>query len=118
MYYAILGDGTNEEYEEIESLIQERIKIRESIELELKDYLENLKESNGHFVFALSPFIKMEYLLTGALRKNTWKNCEDCELSNIGLYYDCLYRSTRCKDFTDLLLRQKGRIENFLIAQM
>ncbi|MDT0691552.1 hypothetical protein RM549_17305 [Salegentibacter sp. F188] len=118
MYYAIIGDGTSEEYVEVKVLLQERVKIRENIKIELKDYLEKIKEHNRHFVFALAPFIKTEYLLTAALRKATWGNCEDCELSNVSLYYDCLYKNTKNKDFIDLLLRQKGKIENYLIAQM
>lgn len=118
MYYSLIGNNTGKEHLKNKEILESRISIREDITLELKGYLNTLREHKRNTVLALSPLVKLEYLLVAASRKASWENCEDCELSNVSLYYDCLYGSGSCKDFTDLILTQKGRIENYLIAQM
>ncbi|MDT0650370.1 hypothetical protein [Autumnicola edwardsiae] len=123
MYYSISEDHKGSDHLEYTGILNKRIAIREDIKRELKEYFSILKESNGNkvkksIILALSPFVKLEYAMTASLRRPTWENCETCELSNVSLYYDCLYRNSSSRNFTDLLLKQKGRIEEYLIAQM
>ncbi len=106
-----------------EKTIAMRKGLRESIKFELEEciegsYFANKKcPLNQTSISCLLSFVKMDTLLQNffSFAPSEWDKCYNCELENIGQYYNLLYTENLPHNITDLLLGQKEKIENYLI---
>ncbi|MDT0678255.1 hypothetical protein [Autumnicola musiva] len=117
MYYRMLEESKSKSLFE-DTIIKERIGIREAIKQELLKWEENSPESHRWLIYMQEPFVASEYKLSHWLRKLTYEHCYNSELANVNLYYDCIYTSSNSRKTNDLLIAQKNKIEKYLIAEI
>ncbi len=100
--------------------------VRESIKFELEEciggsYFANKKcPLNKASISCLLSFVKMDTVFRtfSPLLPVNGDKCYNCELENVGQYYNLLYTKNLPHNITDLLLGQKEKIENYLIEDL
>ena len=100
--------------------------LRENIKFELEDciggsYFENKKcPLNQVSISCLLSSVKIDTFIQSLFyfAPSEWDKCYNCELDNVGQYYNLLYTENLPRNITDLLLGQKEKIENYLIEDL
>ncbi|MBZ9631178.1 hypothetical protein LB465_10350 [Salegentibacter sp. LM13S] len=100
--------------------------LRENIKFELEEciggsYFTNKKcPLNKLSISCLLSLVKVDTFLQDSFSfaPNEWDKCHNCELENVGQYYNLLYTENLPHNITELLLEQKDKIESYLIKDL
>ena len=105
------------------TLCDERLEMRKNIKTELTKSIikvrnENYSEAQKPVIYLISNAINGGYFFMLLCQRKDWIGLHNCELHNLNLYYTALYTPGAPKMIIDTLLKQKNKIEDYVLNEV
>ena len=124
LYYNLYSLEIQKENWLTKKLLSKIINIREVIKTELEEFLKDIQNQKKQELltkigfYCIPNYFELKYYLKKHLEFLHEESFQNGELNNVDLYYAALYTPSLGQQRTDVLLLQKGKIEDYLMKYM